>query len=107
MAAEPVDLAHDLLVDSSGQHHFDDLDGRGVGHAQAPGKLTLDAEPFQQPRNLRSPAMHHHRLHARLLQHHDVARETLRELRIHHGVAAIFDDDRLLIVALHVGQRLG
>ena len=107
MAAKPVDLAHDLLVDRAGQHHLDDLDGRGVGHAQAAGELALDVQPIEQARDLRAAAMHHHRLHARLLQHDDVAGEALRELRIDHGMAAIFDDDGFLIVALHVGQRLG
>ena len=51
--------------------------------------------------------MHHHRLHARLFEHDDVAGEAFGKLRVDHGVAAIFDDHRRLIVALHIGQRLG
>jgi hypothetical protein len=48
--------------------------------------------------------MHHDRLHARLFQYHHVLGEAFSQFRASHGVAAIFDDDDLLIVALHIGQ---
>ena len=41
------------------------------------------------------------------LEHDHVARELVRELRVHHGVAAIFHHDDLVVVALQEGQRLG
>ena len=47
------------------------------------------------------------RQHARLFQQHHILGEILGSRRIAHGMAAIFDDDNLLIVALHVRQRLG
>ena len=42
-----------------------------------------------------------------LLQQHDVAGEAARQLLLAHGVAAVFHHDDLLVVALHVRQRLG
>ena len=50
-------------------------------------------------------AVHYDRIHARLLEQHDVLRERCREVRIAHGMAAEFDDHRLPAVALHIGQR--
>ncbi len=105
--AELIDLADDLLVDRARENHLDDLDGGGVGHAQAAGEFALDVEPLEEFRDLRAAAMHNHGLHACLFEHHDVPREAFRELRVAHGMAAIFDDNGRLIVALHVGQRLG
>ncbi len=105
-AARRVDRRDDLLVDRAGQHHLDDLDGCRIGHAQAALELALDGKPVEQPADLRAAAMHDDRLDAGLLQKRDVLGETSRQLRIAHGVASIFDDDDLLIVALHEGQRL-
>ena len=51
--------------------------------------------------------MHDDRIDRRLLQENDVAGEFARQILGAHGVAAVFDDDGLLVVALHVGQRLG
>jgi hypothetical protein len=50
LAAGLVDEADDLLVDRAGQHHLDDLDGGGVGDAQAGGEFRLDAEPLEHLR---------------------------------------------------------
>ena len=51
--------------------------------------------------------MHHDGVHAGLLQKRDIAREGTPETDIAHGVAAIFDDDGLVLIALHVGQGGG
>ncbi len=51
--------------------------------------------------------MNHDGVHAGLLQKHDIAGEVLGELRVAHGVPAIFHHDRLPVVALHIGQGLG
>ena len=107
MAAKLVDLADNLLVDRARENHLDHFDRRRVGHAKPGGKLAFDAQPAEQTRDLRAAAMHHDRLHARLFEHDDVTGEAFGKLRVDHGVAAIFDDHRRLIVALHIGQRLG
>ena len=72
-----------------------------------PANSRLDAEPLEHRADLRPAAMHHHRIDRGLLQQHDVAREAARQLLVAHGVAAVLHDDDLLVVALHVRQRLG
>jgi len=47
LSASFIDIADQLLVDRTRQHHFDDLDSRGIGDAQARGEFRLDAEPLQ------------------------------------------------------------
>ena len=114
LAAEPdrpfalgIDERDDLLVDEAGQNHLDDLDGGLVGDPQAAFELALDAHPGEHLADLRPAAMHHDGVHAGLLQERDVARKSLAERRVAHGVAAVFHHDGLVLVALHVGQRLG
>ena len=106
LAAGGIDIADDLLVDRPGQHHFDDLDGLGVGDAQAGGEFRFDAELLEHGLDLRAAAVHHHRIDRGLLQQDDVAGEVARALLLAHGVAAVFDDDNLLVIALHMRQRL-
>ncbi len=114
LAAEPdrpfaglVDERDDLLVDRAGKNHFDDLDGLGVGDAQAAFEFRFDAHLRQHRTDLRAAAMDDDRVDARLFQERDIRGKGLAELGIAHGVAAIFDDDRLVLVALHIGQCLG
>ena len=107
LAALAVDGGDDLLVDRAGQHHLDHLDRLPVGDAQAAFELALDVEPLQQQADLRAAAMHHDRIHPGLLDQHDVAGEVGGKRRVTHGMAAILHHDRLPVVALHIGQRLG
>ncbi len=107
LAAGLVDEADDLLVDRAREHHLDDLDRRRVGDAQAAGEFRLDAEPLEHVADLRPAAVHDHRIDGGLLQQHDVAGEAPRHLLLAHGMAAVFHDDDLLVVALHVRQRFG
>ncbi len=107
LAAFGVDGGDDLLIDRAGQHHLDHVDRLAVGDAQATLELRADIEPLEQRADLWAAAMHHDRVHAGLLDHHDVAGEALGELGIAHGVAAIFHHHRGAVVALHEGQRLG
>ncbi len=50
--------------------------------------------------------MHDHRIDAGLFQHHNVAGESAGALLVTHGVAAIFDQNDFIIIALHMGQGL-
>ena len=72
-----------------------------------PLNSRMNVEPLEQRADLRPAAMHHDRVHARLLDQHDVAGEGRGKLRVAHGVAAIFHHHRRVVVALHEGQRLG
>ena len=51
--------------------------------------------------------MHHDRVDPGLFEHGHILGEHLAERGITHGMAAIFDDDRLALVALHIGQGFG
>jgi len=77
LAAGLVDIADQLLVDRAREHHLDDLDGRGIGDAQARREFRFDTEPLQHGRDLRPAAMHHHRIDRGLLQKHDCRAQTL------------------------------
>ncbi len=106
LAAVLVDEADDLLIELA-QHHLDDVHHALVGDAHALAELALDAHLLQQVADLRAAAVHDDGVHADELQHHDVAREARLQLRLDHRVAAVLDDDRLVVKALDVGQRLG
>src|SRR6185437_971922 len=50
--------------------------------------------------------MYHHRIDRGLFEKDDIAGEVARALLLAHGVAAVFDHDDLLVIALHMRQRL-
>ena len=72
-----------------------------------PSNSRFDAHLGQHRADLRAAAMHDDRVDAGLLEQRDVAGEGLAERGVAHGMAAIFHHDRLVLVALHVGQRRG
>ncbi len=51
--------------------------------------------------------MHHHRIETHQFHQHDVARETIFQLVIFHGVTAVFDHKRLTGKTTDIGQRFG
>ena len=106
LAAVLVDEADDLLIELA-QDHLDDVHHALVGDAHALAELALDAHLLQEVADLRTAAVDDDGVHADELQHHDVAREARLQLRLDHRVAAVLDDDRLVVEALDVGQRLG
>src|SRR3954463_5947000 len=89
----PVDPLHDVLVDLADEHHLGDLDRRLVAHAQATDELPGQVEPLHVAGALRAPAVDDDRVHADVLEEHDVAREVLAQLRVVHRRAAVLDDD--------------
>jgi hypothetical protein len=107
LAAGGVDRRHDLLVDRAGKHHLDHFHGRGVGDPEAVDEARLDIEPLQHLADLGAPAMHHHRQDADLAQQRDVAGEDVGQFLVDHGMAAIFDDEALAGIFLHIGQGVG
>ena len=78
-----------------------------VGHAHALAELALDAHLLQQVADLRPAAVHDHGIHADELQHHHVAREARLERRLGHRIAAVLDDDGLVVEAPDVRKRFG
>ena len=103
----PVHRRDDLAVHLADERHADDVDGLGVGHAQAVDELGLLAEPAHQVADLGSPAVHHHGVHAHEPHEHDVLGEELREVGVLHGVPAVLDDHGLAGELPDVRERLG
>ena len=106
-AAGGVDGLDDGLVDRARQDHLDDVDRVAIGYPQAVDELALDLQAVEQGANLRAAAMDDQRVDADLLQQRHVARERYRQVRVAHGMAAIFDDERLAGIAPHERQRFG
>jgi hypothetical protein len=77
-----------------------------VGDAKPALEFRFDAHLRQHRADLRTAAVNDDRVDAGLLQQRDVAGESFAELGIAHGMATVFDDDRLVFVTLHVGQCL-
>ena len=106
LAAVAVDEVDDVLVDFA-QHHLDHVHGLFVGDAHALDKLALFADLLQQVIDLRTAAVDDHRIHANQLEQHHIACEAFLQLGVGHGVAAVFDDDRLVEEALDIRQGFG
>ena len=97
---------HDVLVLLADEHHLRHLDGGLVRHAQAVHEAHLHPEPLHVARDVRAAAVHHHRVHADVLEEHHVARELLLQLRVDHRGAAVLDHDRLTVELPDVRERL-
>ncbi|VVT31440.1 hypothetical protein RHIZ404_230294 [Rhizobium sp. EC-SD404] len=101
-----VDERDDFLVDGPCQHHLNDLDRLLVSDAQTAFEFRFDAHLRQHRADLRSTTMDDDGIDAGLLQKRDVAGESLAQRSVAHRMSAIFDDDRAVLVALHVGECL-
>ena len=75
-------------------------------HAQAADELDRQVEPLHVARDLRPAAVDDDRVHADVLEQHDVAREVLAQRRVLHRRAAVLDHDRLAVELPDVRERL-
>src|SRR5690606_150647 len=107
LAAMLVDQVDDILVHLAAENHFHHIHGRAVGHAHAFDELAGDVQALEQVTDLRTTAMHHYRIDANVLHHHDILVEAVLHLFALHSVAAGLDDDGLAGDALDIGQSLG
>jgi hypothetical protein len=92
-----VDQQHDVLVDLADEHHLRDLDRLLIRNAQPVDELHRQLEPLHVARDLRSAAVHDHRIHPDVLEQHHVTRKLLLEPRVGHRRAAVLDHDRLAV----------
>ena len=106
LAAHGLDVAHEALAHLAGQHHLHDVGGLAVGHAQAVDEFGLLSEAFEKVGDLRAAAVHQHDLHAHEREQQQIAHHGALQILVDHGVAAVFDDDDLLIVCFDIGQGL-
>ena len=65
-----------------------------------------EVEPLHVAGDLGTAAVDDDRVHADVLEQHDVARELLLELGVEHRRAAVLDHDRLAVELADVRQRL-
>jgi hypothetical protein len=97
---------HDVLVDLADQHHLGDLDRRLVADPQPRDELDRQVQALHVGRDVGPAAVDHDRVHADVLQEHDVAGELLAQLRVAHRRAAVLDDDGAAVELPDVGKRL-
>ncbi len=102
LAAMLIDEADDFLIELA-QHHLHYVHHSVVRYAHSLPELAFDAHFSQEVANLRAAAMHDDGIHSHELEHHDIAREAGFERRLGHGIAAVFDDDRLVVKAANIG----
>ena len=107
LAAELVDEHHQFLLHLAGQYPLDDLHRLGIGYPQAVKELGFLADANQGIVNLRPATVNDDGLHAHELEHHHIACKTLLEPQVHHGIAAVLDDDGATMKTLDIGQRFG
>src|SRR5207244_13366736 len=87
-------------------HQYSTLYQTHVLVADPPHDLDLHPQPLHVLRDPGPSAVDHDRVHADVLQEHDVARELLPQDRIGHGRAAVLDHDRLAVELPDVRERL-
>ena len=104
--AVAVDAQHDVLVDLADEHHLGHLDGRLVAHPQPADELDRQVQPLHVGGDLRPAAVDHDRVHADVLEEHDVAREVLAQLRVVHRRAAVLDHHGAAVELADVRERL-
>ena len=105
-AAVLVDEADDLLVDLPHQDHLDDIHGFLIRDAHTLDELRFLPQLLQITPDLGTTAMDHHWMDAHIFHHHHIPGEHIFELVIHHGVAAVFDHDDLIVKTADVRQGL-
>ena len=104
--AVAVDEVDDLLVDQAAQDHLHHVHGLRIGDPHALDELAGLAQPLEQIADLGAAAVDDDRVDAHQLHQDHVAGKALLEGLVHHGVAAVLDDDRLAAEAADIGQGL-
>ena len=90
-----VDGAHQLLVDLAHQGHLGHLHGGFVSHALPVLPAHGDAHAAHHLGDGGAAAVHDHGIGAHQLEHDEVVDHRLAQVCLHHGRAAVLDDDRL------------
>ena len=97
---------HEPLVDLAREHHAHDFRRLLVRIAQPAHKTGRDAHALQGLRDLRSAAVNENDFDPDELQKGHVAHDQLFERLVRHGVAAVLDDEDLILILLDIGHRL-
>ena len=103
-AAVHVQQRHDFFVHMAAQHHFHHVHGFAVGNAHALHEFAFFADFFQHSVNLRAAAVDDDGVDAHQFEQHDVFGKAFFQLRLGHGVAAVFHHQRAACKAADIGQ---
>ncbi len=107
LTAVVVNQHHDILLHFAAQHPLHHFHRFFIGDAHALDKGALLADLLQCVVDLRAAAMYNDRIHADQFQQDHVAREAVLQMFFGHGIAAVFDDNRLAVKFADVRQRFG
>ena len=88
------------------EHHPDHVHHLGRGDPQAAAELALQAEPVEHRGDLRAAAVDDDGTQPGIPQERHVLGEGGLEAVVHHGVAAVLDDDERTAELLEPRQRL-
>ena len=88
-----VEQSDELAADLAGEHHANHVHHLGRGDPQAAAELALQAEPVEHRGDLRSAAVDDDGAQPGIPQERHVLGEGGLEAVVHHGVAAVLDDD--------------
>src|SRR5690606_4125363 len=102
-----VDQVHQLPADLAEQHHPGHVQHLRGGDPETALEIAFDAEALQHRADLRSAAVHHHRVDAAVAQEHHVLGERLTQGVVGHRVAAVLDHDDLAVQLFEPRQRGG
>src|SRR3984893_9697047 len=105
VAAIARDERGDLLVEPL-QYHLDRFHRRLVGHPHPAHEARFQPQPLDELVDLRTAAMHHHRVHPDCLKQNHVLSEALAQVRRFHRVPAVLDYEDLAPKELDIGHRL-
>ena len=100
-----VESLHQLLVHFAHQHGAHEVHGLGRGDALTVLELHGKLQEIHGLGDGLAAAMHDDGIHADDLQQHDVVHHVGAQLLVHHGRAAVLDDDGLAGDVLDPGKR--
>lgn len=95
VGAVRVDQSDQLATDLPEQDHAHDVHHFGRRHAEAAAELPHQSESSEHGGDLRTAAVHDHRVDTDGAQERHVGRERGLESIVDHGVAAVLDHDDL------------
>src|ERR1700693_1605665 len=104
-AAMLINEVDDRLVNLTDQDHLDNIQGLLVRDSHAANKAAGDPHLIEHFVDLRAAAMDHDGINTYVLEKNNVLGKAVLQFLIDHGIAAIFDDERLAVEAPDVGQR--
>ena len=100
-----VDQIHQFTSDLAEQHHAGHIEHLRRGDPEAALEIPFDAKPVEHGADLRAAAVHDDGMNTAIAQEHHVGGERDLEYIVGHRVAAVLDDDDLVVHLFEPRQR--